>query len=500
MPAIDVVRYTPSELKFWDITLQNNQNFINNYITRIQQYQLVLTPFEEQLKLLDQTLNETLAALNSNTGVSLDMSAYLNPNYHPPRHGDHNTNYRIIELQRHLGSLDQQRKALVNDMRPYQNNISTVTQELNKLLAQNDQIQQQIESARAFLNVLVSNPRTLVMDLREKLLAVVSAYEDKHMSNQSLAVRSCLHAIHSGLPSLIFDVADIKTQQENYLRLCGFVADMYSRVQRENKNDVFLSTLAEVINTTHLDPQEDLLDELNIPWNAMSWFRAATKGQPHIFAITESDLYSDEVQRYQQTMNRLLSNSLVQATYLQQSIRRSAEAIDIEICEKLRRNEPIDYHFYICLANTLTQLHYDSSNLRATERLHHIAEQATGTSSVGKKLLGALMVVLGAMMVITSLAAFASSLGSTSALSAWGSAFGLHLIQTQVAALTLSCTITAAVASGLTFWGARTVNASARQGLSQDLMDTYDAALTHAGPTAPLADEQPTYYAQPMYH
>ncbi|WP_428411087.1 hypothetical protein, partial [Legionella sp.] len=95
--------------------------------------------------------------------------------------------------------------------------------------------------------------------------------------------------------------------------------------------------------------------------------------------------------------------------------------------------------------------------------------------------------------------AFASSLGSTSALSAWGSALGLHLIQTQVAAFTLSCTITAAVGTGLTFWGSRTVSTSARQGLSKDLMDTYDAALNDVGPTAPLAEAQSTYYTQPRY-
>ncbi|MDR3501084.1 MAG: hypothetical protein P4L79_00700 [Legionella sp.] len=500
MPAIDVVRYTPSELQSWDIALKNNQALILNHTNRINQYQLVLTPLEEELQRIGQTINEILAALNVDTGVSLDVSAYLNPNYHPPRHGDHNTNYRIIDLQRQLTSLDQQRKDRVNDMLPYQNNIRRLTQDLNKLISQNELIQQRIESANLFLHVLCSNPRALVMELRDKLLAAVNAYEDKHMSNQSLAVRSSLHAIHNGLDLLIADVNDLRVQQQNYLRLCGFLADIYSRVQQENKDDVFLSTLEEVINTTHIDPREDLLDDLGISFNAMAWFRATKKEQRRILAITESELNSEEVARCQQMMDRLLDNSLPQATYLQQSIRQSAQAIDIEICEKIRRNESIDYHFYICLANTLMQLHHDGSNSRAAGRLFHMAEQATGASSLGKKLLGALMVVLGAVMITTSVLAFASSLGSTSALSIWGSALGLNLIQTQVAALSLSCSITAAVGTGLTFWGSRTIGASTRQGLSQDLMETYDAVLKDIGPTAPLADEQPSYYAQPMYH
>ncbi|WP_428414110.1 hypothetical protein, partial [Legionella sp.] len=403
MPAIDVVRYTPSELQSWNITLKNNQALIHNYANHIHRYQLVLTPLEDELQRIEQTINETLAALNLNTGASLDVSVYLNPNYHPPRHGDHNVNYRVIELQRQLVSLEQQRKERVNDMLPYQNNISHQTQELNKLLSQNEWIQQQIESANVFLHVLCSTPRVLVMDLREKLLAAVNAYEDKHMSNQSLAVRSCLHAIHNGLDFLIADVYDLKIQQQNYLRLCGFLADMYSRVQQENKDDVFLLTLAEVIDTTHIHPLEDILDDLGISFNAMAWFRAAQKERRRIFTITESELNSDEVARCQQMMNRLLDNSLPQASYLQQSIRQSAEAIDIEICDKLRRNESIDYHFYTCLANTLMQLHHDGSNSRATERLFHMAEQATGTSSLGKKLVGALMVVLGGAMVTTSI-------------------------------------------------------------------------------------------------
>lgn len=497
MPAIDVVRYTPSELQSWDIALKNNQALILNYRNRINQYQLVLTPLQEELQRIDQTINETLAALNLNTGASLDVSAYLNPNYHPPRHGDYNTNYRITELQRQLIRLEQQRKDRVNDMIPYQNNTSRLTQELNTLISQNELIQKQIESANVFLHVLRSTPRILVMELRAKLLAAVNAYEDKHTSNQSLAVRSCLHAIHNGLDLLIADIYDVATQQQNYLRLCGFLADLYSRVQQENRDDIFLRTLAEVINTTHIHPQEDLLDDLGVSFNAIAWFRAAKNEQRRIFAITESELNSDEVARCQQIMDRLLDDSLSQATYLQQSIRQSAQAIDIEICEKLRKNESIDYHFYTCLANTLMQLHHDS-NSYVTERLFYMVEQAPGASSLGKKLFGALMVVLGAAMVTASVLAFASSLGSTSALSAWGSALGLHLIQTQVAAFTLSCSITTAVGTGLTFWGARTISASTRQGLSQNLMDTYDAALNDVGPTAPLADEQPTYYAQSM--
>ncbi len=500
MPAIDVVRYTPSELQIWDIALKNNHALILNYTNRINQYQLVLTPLEERLQQIDQSINEAHAALNVLTGVSLDLSAYLNPNYHPPRHGDHNTNYRIIDLQRQLIYWSSLRKDHIDDMAPYQNNIHRLTQEQNKLIAKNELIEQQIESANSFLNVLSNNPRALVMDLRDTLLTAVNAYEDKHMRNQSLAVRSSLHAIHNGLNFLINDAYDLSVQRQNYLRLCGFLADMYAQVQRANKDDAFLDMLAEVINTTHIHPQEDLLDELGPQFNAMAWFRVIKKEHRRTFAITESELNSDEASQCQQTMDRLLDDSLTQTTYLQQSIRQCAQAIDFELCEKIRRNEPIDYHFYICLANTLMQLHHDSSNSRALERLLHMTDQATGASSFGKKLLGALMIVLGVAMIATSVLAFVSGLGSTTALSIWGSTLGLSLIQTQVAALTLSCSITAAMGTGLTFWGARTVSASARQGLSQDLMETYDAALKNVDPSAPLADEHTSYYPQPMYH
>ena len=135
-------------------------------------------------------------------------------------------------------------------------------------------------------------------------------------------------------------------------------------------------------------------------------------------------------------------------------------------------------------------------NLRATERLLHMAEQAQGTYSLGKKLLGSLMVVIGVLMVITSALAFASSLGGASVFSAWGSVLGLHLIQTQVAALSLS----AAAGTGLTFWGSHTIAAGARQGLSQDLMETYNAALKGTSPSAPVADAPPTYCSSSMSH
>ncbi|WP_126325030.1 hypothetical protein [Legionella cherrii] len=87
---------------------------------------------------------------------------------------------------------------------------------------------------------------------------------------------------------------------------------------------------------------------------------------------------------------------------------------------------------------------------KTVNRLGAIAEYASRNNSVGKHVLGSLLVVFGALLIGASIAGFITTFGSSSILSAWGFSLGLSLLETEFV-LGLASSLTAITGIGLTF-------------------------------------------------
>lgn len=507
MPSVTILSYTPSQLQEWNTELENNQLELTRNSAQISEYEGVITPLARDLQHVEQEIERVNAHLNGllQTNTVLELLDYQHPNfghphYRPPQQASDRVRIcQINEGERQLRTLNQEREQLIRNMQPYQRGINRLTQLIEEKTQRNQWVQQQVNSASLFIQALRFNPRVLVMELRDKLLTAINEYETHFFVKRSLQVRSSLFAIHKGLELLITDSFDPNIQRQNYLRLCGFLADLYSRVQREDKDKDFLDCLAGVINTTHVNPQDDLFDGLGTSYSATSWYDAVKRQNQGILAITELALHGQEVLRLQQLMDDLLHPYLTRDTDLRGKIEKAARLMDMEIADKVHRNELVDFHFYISMAESLMQLHNEPTDTKAAERLFFIAEHATGASSMSRKVLGSLLLVLGCLVIGGSIFAFVSTMGSSSLLSTWGMALGFNIIQMQ-AAISASCSLTTAIGAGLSFWGIRTISRGMHQGLSQELTAVVEAASDEVVDyPLPTTDELPPVYSQPIY-
>ena len=152
--------------------------------------------------------------------------------------------------------LDSARELIFTNARE---DIITTRHKLYKLNLQIDVLMKQIYDAECFLNTLKSSPSLLVENLKKNIHKAFTHYEDTHLLGFSPQVRVSLISIRYGLDELInYDEGfTSEAWRVHYLRLCGFLCDMYSKVRKENKDPEFQELLAELIESTHVDPNKD---------------------------------------------------------------------------------------------------------------------------------------------------------------------------------------------------------------------------------------------------
>lgn len=386
----------------------------------------------------------------------------------------------LVRLDQHkMEFTSRSQREIVQQITKEHNDLQ---QKMGKLIQKQKWLQDHIDSANSFIKKVNENPQELVNELKGTLEKTIEDYKKQHFINRSLQVRRSLFMIENGLTWLIKNSWEPEVHCQNYLRLCGFLVDCYTQVQQENKDKDFLQTLADIINTIHINPQEDLsYSEFRIAGSAVSCYEAVKQKYGRIFNLSMHDLHVDEVMQFQKIKDSLLVPSL------QPEIQQVIQFIDMELSEKISRNEYVDYYYYTNIAQTLMQLRSYPTNQEAAKHLFYLAEHATGNVSVTKQVLGGLLIAVGCMMIAASAGLFLSTMGSSSMLSIWGGTLGLNILQTQ-AAISTACSITTAIGTGLSFWGGRTFSAGMRQGLSQ--------ALVAAGNTSNEDDLESSYYLQ----
>lgn len=132
-------------------------------------------------------------------------------------------------------------------MRPYERVINETNAELTQLKSRKSFLDNHILVAGIFLRTLQENPLELVQTLANRLQKAFIDYEDTHLTGLSPQVRISLIAARYGLGELTryesgYNPEALQfqsTHRANYLRLCGFIWDLYSRVRQENLDTAF---------------------------------------------------------------------------------------------------------------------------------------------------------------------------------------------------------------------------------------------------------------------
>lgn len=476
MPAseVNVIVYTPTELQAWKLELQANKQQVNERTLEIVAQERRLTTLQNSLWQKDRDIRWSQIQLE--TMRMHDMMYARNSSRHPSYNYDPYEAHLISELDR----LYTERRQIVMDIGSYKTAKTIAQSQRTKLESRGTWLATHILAAESFFERLQNNPSHIVCELKEKLVNAIDDYEEKHFIGLSPQVRISLWQIREGLERLVIDSPDVREQRINYLRLCGFLGYLEAQVRQENKEEHFLNCLVTVINSTHVRSQDDLPEQLKTEFSARAWFKAVQNQYPLIFANGECDIVNKERSIFQQAMTFLLHVNLSQQTELQRKIIQAAQTLQAEVDGKAQRNEDMDFHFYTHIATNLINVYNNPADMRAAKRLGDMAEYATGAASLSKKVLGSLLVVVGTLLIGVSIAAFVTSLGSSSLLSAWGLAIGFSLLQMQIAA-GVAFSLTTAAGAGLTFWGGSKINAGMRQGFSQELnevQETMHVAIT----------------------
>lgn len=475
---VKIVVYTPTDLQAWKLEPQTN-------LQQIYENQRVIADQERALGHLRRSLQSkenriSWLRIQLNMLRSQDRLYWHNHHCHHPYYRDYYYRYNIIDgaalyaLENDLFRMQMDCDQIRRDMRPYQNIKAEAQSKIHQLEARNHWLAKHIPAAESFLATLENNPAQLVSALKVKIIKTINEYEEKHFIKRSRQVRISLWQIHNSLELLAPDVYDKREQQLNYLRLCGYLGNLYANVALENKDKDFLSCLAQIMNSTHVHSQGDLPGRWKTNSNALVLCQAMKEKYPQAFAKLEQDLEAREHAKFTELQQQLLDPSLICKTNVQQKVFLAAQTLRAEVDAKMKKNEVIDFHFYTRIATNLLSVYHNPTDFQAAKYLGDMATHASGASSFGKKLAGSLLVVVGALLIGASIAALVATCGSSSLLSAWGVALGLSLLHTQVIA-GIGFSLTAVAGAGLTFWGGSIFKAGMRQGFSQKLVDVQEA-------------------------
>ncbi|WP_392538904.1 hypothetical protein [Legionella sp. 227] len=482
MPSVNPVVYNRTSLLSWQAELAAIELQITEYLQFI----------EDQRQRLRSVQNELVSQNSLGYQLDVNMASFQDMMDSRPRHYGNYT-VETFPSERRSNRLQEQREALKKRMKPYEEAINKAQASMAQLLSRQEWLQKHIPAAQLFLQTLHERPLESVQSLINKIWEAFTHYEDTHLTDLAPQVRISLFTARYGLNTLTsyvegYDPAYTNSlHRTNYLRLCGFLWDMYSRVKQEKKDPEFEKLLGHLVESTHMVQQGDLPDHMQTGYSAQAWFESNKQNMPGLFAIKEQDLPSLEEQIFKNGLIFITQNRITQQTPLQKHILNTVNLIDAEVKMKKRRKEKIDYHFYGRMLTLLNSAFVNPADQHAAKCLGDIAEYASGSNAVGKKVLGGLLIAAGCLLICASVAGFFTTFGSSSLLSAWGIALGLGLLETELV-FGVASSLAAVTGIGLTFFaGPKAIESGARKGLALELKDIkeelehYNAPPSYSG-------------------
>ncbi|QMT61269.1 hypothetical protein [Legionella sp. PC997] len=482
MPTANPVVYNHADLLSWQKELTPLEQQISENLQFVESQRQQLQPYEEQLR----SLNLRISLIEHQ--VSMDM--VLAQDLMRPKIHYYGENIQVLEtfkLQLELSRLQEERNILEQKMIPHEQAIIGTQELLQNLFSRRAWLNEHIPAAQLFLETLQENPMKSVQDLSNRIWDALANYEDTHLFDLSPQVRICLIAVRYLNQLTIYPgVSDPdylnQVHRSNYLRLCGFLWDMYTNVKNEKKDAEFEKVLGSLIESTHIAQHGDLPYPLLTGYSATAWFESNKQSAPGCFAIQEYFLPILEEEILNNGLAYITQNKLLKPTALQKHIINAVNLIDAEVKLKKQKHEDIDYHFYGRTVLILNSALVNPTDKQLAQRLGDIAAYTSGSNSTGKQVLGGLLIVLGALLICSSIAGFITTCGSSSVLSAWGFSLGLSLLETELA-FGIASTLAAATGVGLTFFaGPKAIESGRRKGLSQELIEIKDGMESYDAP------------------
>ncbi|MDI1352781.1 MAG: hypothetical protein PSV35_08485, partial [bacterium] len=198
-----------------------------------------------------------------------------------------------------------------------------------------------------------------------------------------------------------------------------------------------------------------------------------------VFGITELELMAFEKNNYEKTLAAIqpMPN---QNNSLHAAISKAIHSINNEVNQRLNENKSVDYLFYTQTLSDFKTLLIKPQDSVVINHLAILAASASGKPSLGQKVVGAILAVLGVLLMAASIAGLVFSLGSSSFLSAFGASLGFSLLASQISVGVIGSLATA-TSAGITLWGCNHFKSGMRQGLSKELIEVQDEVVAQTG-------------------
>lgn len=440
----------------------------------------------------------------------------------------------IDKLKEQIASLDQ-----LSSM-----NAIERGQKKQSLQEQIDSLNADVVKGNQFLYDLEYNPRTLVKKFSDNILEKLKKYATSH-KKLPIQILMCLYKLDEKLVFIIkpkeLDLNNPAIRIQ-YLQLCALVQNMLQTVQTAGDQETdpdFIKLLEDLLESTYIAIEGDLPDEMRKGqtttnyWNDLKQdydlfpnrrqfverhlkdFRIAIEGtlpdrkQASHTAAGDSELTpppelreeqlptgpelpvtTDSVEstpspeeQYGIVLKKLQTRSIVKNT-LQTKIDRTVNAVDEEVRAKKQRKDPIDYISYNQLLAHLWGLSNSKTNTEAATFIApftKLTADVIDTSSLGKKIAGAILAIVGILLIAASIATLVATFGGSSLVSSVGIAFGISLLSSQIV-LSTTAGVAAVAGAGLTFWGINKFKEGQGRELSKAIYEVNEE-LTHLSPT-----------------
>jgi hypothetical protein len=248
---------------------------------------------------------------------------------------------------------------------------------------------------------------------------------------------------------------------------------MHQKVISEGQNSEFTGLLNSLLDQTYINL--DLPDDLQTHQTTAMHYNYLQQQNPGLFSISPERLTILEQERYHYELGHMQARISPQ-NKLQDKINSALKVLNDEVEAKKQRNEPIDYRFNNRVLADLSKIAAKPNDIATLQHLGTLANTAAGTPSLGKKIAGALLAIVGIALIATSVACLVATFGGSSFASSFGAALGLSLLQSQIT-LGIGSSLTALGGIGLSFWGGSKFKEGQRQGLSKELENVKQEAL-----------------------
>lgn len=340
---------------------------------------------------------------------------------------NHPENKDVINLTEQLKDLTIQKATIQAEIKRAQSDRDKV-RELINLEKQNISkldTRHQSNLKKDFLFRLTQHPEQLVFELHRRVSEIIQEYEDNHIDDKDKGVRLCLAEYALKIPFLMsFPVTNsLDNWQQRFYELYGLLLNIFGKaIQTKLSVQIY-----RVLNEYPID-YSDATHEYN-------HIRQQFLGQLHDMDEYELDqhehvLYQNAFHSFNQIYSNLPNNAPKDARDLYAKAKSVIDLINEQkITADKKDSGQFDLKFHTTIIKKTTFLMQNpTDNKLRKEYKNFIALNNDGQPSVAKKVIGAIMIFLGAVLLAVSVAAKIVSIGISAPISIAGMAAGGALI------------------------------------------------------------------------